>query len=484
MEVFNMNARTPQLAALLTIGLIGWLPANAQTALSQEFTYQGRLVHNGAPVAGPTDMRFRLLNSNGEVVAGPLVFNGTAGSPAPINVDDGLFAATLNFGAESFNGDALWLAIEVRHPTGSGSYTTLPAQPLHATPYALQTRGIFVDAAQRVGIGTTNPQTPFALRGNGGTNDVGITQNAFGGASTMELTTADGAGSQASRIVLRGGSDTADVEFLRGASGAEEISMKIEGNTGFVGIGETNPTTELDVAGTITATTLEAASVVASALGVASTATNVASFSGSSPIGTWLSIENTSTGGSDWQIISTGSGNGEGAGKLLFKATGGGNVAMTLDEQMASVRALQITGGSDIAEPFNVRGTTAARPGMVVSLDPNNVGELRVARSAYDHTVAGIISGANGVNPGLTLTQAGSVADGKHPVALTGRVWCLVDAEANGPVHIGDLLTTSETPGHAMRVADHARAAGAVIGKAMSALPSGRGYVLVLVSLQ
>jgi len=48
----------------------------------------------------------------------------------------------------------------------------------------------------------------------------------------------------------------------------------------------------------------------------------------------------------------------------------------------------------------------------------------------------------------------------------------------------GDLLTTSDTPGHAMRATDRTRAYGATIGKAMSSLKDGRGLVLVLVSLQ
>jgi hypothetical protein len=68
-------------------------------------------------------------------------------------------------------------------------------------------------------------------------------------------------------------------------------------------------------------------------------------------------------------------------------------------------------------------------------------------------------------------------------VALTGRVYCGVDA-ANGPITPGDLLTTSAVPGYAMRVTDHGKAQGAIIGKAMSALPEGRGLILVLVALQ
>ena len=48
----------------------------------------------------------------------------------------------------------------------------------------------------------------------------------------------------------------------------------------------------------------------------------------------------------------------------------------------------------------------------------------------------------------------------------------------------GDLLTSSDLPGYAMKASDRSRAAGAVIGKSMTGLESGTGLVLVLVSLQ
>ena len=58
------------------------------------------------------------------------------------------------------------------------------------------------------------------------------------------------------------------------------------------------------------------------------------------------------------------------------------------------------------------------------------------------------------------------------------------DADANGPIEAGDMLTTSDTAGHAMKVTDYGLANGAVIGKAMSSLEAGKGLVLVLVSLK
>lgn len=121
---------------------------------------------------------------------------------------------------------------------------------------------------------------------------------------------------------------------------------------------------------------------------------------------------------------------------------------------------------------------------MVVAIDPDHIGTMKVAAGSYDRTVAGIIGGAHGAKPGLTLTQSGTVADGKLPVASVGRVWCWCDADAAGAITAGDLLTTSDMTGHAMRAADLDRSQGAVLGKAMSSLKSGRGMVLALVTLQ
>jgi hypothetical protein len=144
---------------------------------------------------------------------------------------------------------------------------------------------------------------------------------------------------------------------------------------------------------------------------------------------------------------------------------------------------LQITGGSDLSEQFNVSAAAgAAEAGMVVCIDPHNPGALIVCSNAYDTKVAGIISGAGGVKTGMYMGQPGSAADGRLPVALTGRVYCKVDA-ARGSVQPGDLLTTSDKPGTAMKVTEHSRAHGAIIGKAMTGLDNGEGLVLVLVNL-
>lgn len=172
----------------------------------------------------------------------------------------------------------------------------------------------------------------------------------------------------------------------------------------------------------------------------------------------------------------------------LYDASGSRSMTLYGDYQQSGESRLvtdvvEITGGADLSENFDVvDALREVEPGSVVCIDADSPGDLRVSDEPYDRKVAGIISGADGIRPGLLMGQKGSEADGAHPVALSGRVYCKVDA-GFGAIEPGDLLTTSPTPGHAMKVTDPGRAHGAILGKAMTELESGRGMVLVLVSL-
>jgi hypothetical protein len=170
------------------------------------------------------------------------------------------------------------------------------------------------------------------------------------------------------------------------------------------------------------------------------------------------------------------------------RSAGGGQTLMTLDGETglnvsgpASVCTLTIRGGCDLAEPFKMK-EEALEKGSVVVIDQEHPGQLKRSVQAYDKRVAGIVSGANGINYGISLHQEGMLEGGEN-VALSGRVYVLADA-GNGEIEPGDLLTTSDIPGYAMKVTDPAKAQGAVLGKAMSGLAKGHGTVLVLVTLQ
>jgi hypothetical protein len=147
-----------------------------------------------------------------------------------------------------------------------------------------------------------------------------------------------------------------------------------------------------------------------------------------------------------------------------------------------STSVLTIRGGGDVAEPFATTKPEELEPGTVLVIDDEHAGKLKCSTTEYDTKVAGVISGAGGIRPGLRLQQDG-VLEGEHHVALSGRVYVKADA-TTGPIRPGDLLTTSANAGHAMKVKDHDKAQGAILGKAMTGLDSDTGLVLVLVTLQ
>jgi hypothetical protein len=106
------------------------------TPLGAGFTYQGLLKQDGNPITGLCDLQFGLYD--GATLGSQVGITQTQ----TIDVADGLFTAQLDFGGEVFNGDARWLAVAVRCPAGSGSYTSLGRQALTAVPYALYAKKV------------------------------------------------------------------------------------------------------------------------------------------------------------------------------------------------------------------------------------------------------------------------------------------------------------------------------------------------------
>lgn len=85
----------------------------------------------------------------------------------------------------------------------------------------------------------------FLMKGPG--TPIGIAQNKLGGTNTMEFVTTDTTGNLSTRLMFRGGTDNADTEFYRGGSGSALLSMFIEGDTGYVGIGTALPQAPLHI---------------------------------------------------------------------------------------------------------------------------------------------------------------------------------------------------------------------------------------------
>lgn len=178
--------------------------------------------------------------------------------------------------------------------------------------------------------------------------------------------------------------------------------------------------------------------------------------------------------------------NPDGTGAAIFaRKAGGKGHAGFFDGPVWVTGDLGVAGditlaNADCAEDFDIAEVNAVEPGVVMVLAENDA--LRMSQQPYDKRVAGVVSGAGEYKPALVLDKRLS-SSARQPIALLGKVFCKVDA-SHGPIEIGDLLTTSDTPGHAMKAADPSRAFGAVIGKALRPLADGQGLIPILIALQ
>jgi hypothetical protein len=136
--------------------------------------------------------------------------------------------------------------------------------------------------------------------------------------------------------------------------------------------------------------------------------------------------------------------------------------------------------GGDCAENFAMTGSIPADAGTVVIIRDEET--LAASNKPYDKRVAGVIAGAGTRRPGIILNRDETAHD-QRPISLMGRAYCKVDA-GYASIEIGDLLTTSSTPGYAMKAADPQRAFGAVIGKALRPMREGRGMIPILIAMQ
>jgi hypothetical protein len=121
----EMMTRSLVCAAALAAALTNAAP------LSPAFTYQGVLAEGGSPASGRYDLLFRLFDAaSGGAELGVVTKDDML-------VREGRLTAELDFG-DLFDGDALWLQVEVRPGASSGAYTVLsPRQPMTTAPYAL-----------------------------------------------------------------------------------------------------------------------------------------------------------------------------------------------------------------------------------------------------------------------------------------------------------------------------------------------------------
>ncbi len=167
---------------------------------------------------------------------------------------------------------------------------------------------------------------------------------------------------------------------------------------------------------------------------------------------------------------------GEGPNEVhMFRFDGQGNLYLVGVLQISSPNA-------DLAE--RIESSESLSAGDVVEIDPAMSGHFRKSKAALSTRVAGIVSSA----PAITLANLGDIKnapriDTRPVLALAGTAPVKVTNEA-GNIQIGDLLTTSSTPGFAMRCAERLTCAGAILGKALEPFAAKTGIVRALVTLQ
>jgi hypothetical protein len=168
---------------------------------------------------------------------------------------------------------------------------------------------------------------------------------------------------------------------------------------------------------------------------------------------------------------------GDGTGwKLGFANVAGTRFASIEDTGTIRAAGSIIAGTTpDIAETIHTAGDVEAAD--VVKANPDRGESVVTTKKPYDSAAVGVISdGTSAFIINAYAKSDTSKLNGK-PLVLAGRVPVKVTDEG-GPIRPGDDLTSSSTPGHAMR----ATRPGPTIGKALGSFDGSRGKVLALIN--
>jgi hypothetical protein len=173
--------------------------------------------------------------------------------------------------------------------------------------------------------------------------------------------------------------------------------------------------------------------------------------------------------------------NAAASGDVLVVRNSTGNVWRVDNTGGQHMNGTMTTGGADFAESIEPVVTERAyEPGDLLAIAQSADRKVELSNEAYSTRVIGVFA----TKPGVLASRHGLEPAGNEiPVAMIGIVPAKASTE-NGPIQRGDLLVSAATPGCVMRATDRARLTGAIVGKAMQPLDSGKGVIEIAVTLQ
>ena len=311
--------------------------------------------------------------------------------------------------------------------------------------------------AVKVGIGTSSPSQTLDVSGttkttkfqmtNGAVNGYVLQSDADGNASWVSAGTAYGTGWTTSG------------------------SNIYNNNSGNVGIGTSSPGYPLHVSGS---------GMVMQQIASSNTA------------GTWLAVNNSSTGGTTWNMVSTGAANGEGAGNLLIRdnstvrmtvksATGYVGIGTTSPSYKLHVSG---TAKADSINTSYFKMTNGAASGYVLQSDGSGNASWASASTVYGYSAGWTTSGSNIYN-----NNSGNVGIGtsspNYPLHVSGSGTVMQQIESSNTMGTWLALNNSSTGGGTWNIistgSDNGETAGNLLIRDNStvrmALKTGSGYV-------
>ena len=455
----------------LLVMLILTVAAQAQTS---GFTYQGRFTDATVvqPTNGTYNMQFALFDasSGGGQIGAPV-------SNSAVQVTNGVFTVNLDFGASSFGGGARFLEIRVFNAATSAFVNLTPRQAMTSAPYAIRSLNATTadTSTNTLNVGGTpaaniiregdarlsDARTPTAGSNNYLRNQDTTPQAAnfnlsghgtLGGPLTaLNIFTNDinaNGAIRANGLSLTGGLQAGGGEIV--ADGGLRVSGNFVAGGGIRLNGAVTTTGGLSVRDNVV---LNDARIL---LRDANDPHHAISYDASIDGIRFEAFR-------EFQWVRTSN------NTALMQLFGNGVLrAAGFNGRCVAIFAGTGNCNQDLAETFRTKEQT--EPGDVVSLIPQDheLPTVRRTLKSYDEHLVGVVS----TNPGLVFDEgdtrlAGAndhyITKDKTVVAAVGRVPVKFTLE-NGPINVGDPLTSSATePGKAMK----ATGAGKIIGLAL-----------------